>query len=158
MPFTNRTRVVLTDNEQYEFTQLIELQQTPVNVPADPGAPPQAPLPYVLHGYGVGANALIIEQVLSTPVYVGHTNVIQLQLNTGDVIETTPEQEFYLELGIPTQAKNLRVGDRPLVQMGGEIEIMHVEQLNGTQDVYSLSAVKTGNFMLASGVLVAALP
>lgn len=154
MPFTNRTKVVLDDNAQYTFSELIELQQAPIDVPSIPGQPPQAPRAYVLHGYGVTKSGLIVEQVLTNPIDVAHVQVLQLRLSTGEFVETTPEQEFFLQLGIPTQAKDLVVGDRPLIQMGGEIEITHIEWVNGTQDVYTLSS-KQGNFMLACGLLAA---
>jgi intein/homing endonuclease len=149
VPFTNCTKVVLTDNEQYTFEQLIKLKDLTFRE----GSPPADKL-YVMKGYGVSKSGLIVEQVFHMPAKVDHGRVLQLRLSTGDVVETTPEQEFFLELGIPTQAKDLEVGHRPLVQMGGEIEIKHIEWVNGTQDVFHLTA-EAGNYMLASGLLVA---
>lgn len=158
MPFTNNTKVVLNDQEQYSFEELIRFKRPVEPVTPTGNEPPQATTPMRLMGFGVSRSGLIVEQELLVPQMYDHQSVIQLRLSTGDVVETTPEQNFYLTLGVPTQAKDLQVGDRPLIQWGGEIEITHIAPLAGTHDVYWLQGKDVPGFLLASGLLVDGLP
>lgn len=158
MPFTNRTKVVLSDNEQYTFDQLIRFKKPVEPVTLVGSEPPQATMPMKLYGFGVSRSGLIVEQELLVPQLYDHKSCLQIRLSTCDVVECDPDQNFYLTVGIPTKAKDLQVGDRPLVQMGGDIEITHIAPLNGAQDVYWLQGKDVGNFMLACGLIVDGLP
>ncbi len=64
----------------------------------------------VFWGYSIGACGQIIAALLDAPRYIGRDNLIELELDSGDVIRCTPDHEFLNRDGRMVQAGDLREG------------------------------------------------
>ena len=62
-------------------------------------------------GYSIGANGRLIVTLLDRPRWIGRDSLLEVQLDTGEVIHATPDHLFMRRDGLMTAAATLRPGD-----------------------------------------------
>ncbi len=61
-------------------------------------------------GYSIGENGRVIVSLLDSPRFVARDSLIEVELDTGEVIAATPDHEFMLRDGRMLEAASLRPG------------------------------------------------
>ncbi|MBP5433590.1 Hint domain-containing protein [Ruminococcus sp.] len=80
-------------------------------------------------------------------------SLYQVTLNTGDVIQCTPEHRFMLEDNTYEEIQNIRIGDR-LRSVGGKHTVVSAERIQRQCDVFDMEIEDNPNFLLGAGVFV----
>src|SRR6476619_646943 len=62
-------------------------------------------------GYSIGANGRLIVTLLDRPRYIGRDALVEVQLDTGEIIHATPDHLFMRRDGLMAAAAALRPGD-----------------------------------------------
>jgi len=62
-------------------------------------------------GYSIGANGRLIVTLLEAPRFIGRDSLLEVVLDDGAVIRTTPDHQFMRRDGQMTEAASLRPGD-----------------------------------------------
>lgn len=137
MSLNATTHVILTDSATYDFYGLRKLEVDG----------------YALHSFGMTTATKLAHTDLSQVILGDLSVMLQFRLSTGDVVECSADQEFYMTSWEWKRADQIKVLDRPLIQFGGDVQIEYVGVLNGTYQVGSVSS-ELGNYILASGLLV----
>ena len=70
----------------------------------------RAQLGELFWGYSIGPNGRVIVSLLDAPRFVGRDALMQIELDNGEVITTTPDHEFMLRDGLMRCASQLRTG------------------------------------------------
>ncbi|MEO6487171.1 MAG: dCTP deaminase [Thermoanaerobaculia bacterium] len=65
----------------------------------------------VFWGYSIGSNGRLIVTLLDRPRFIGRDALVEVELDSGEVINATPDHEFMRRDGLTTAAANLRPGD-----------------------------------------------
>jgi len=104
-------------------------------------------------GYSVGKNGQTIVTRLDSPRYIGRDSLVEVGLDSGESIFSTPDHLFMSCDGSWVEAGNLRPG-RNLKSRSTERKVASLREVPGTHDVYCLTVPEAGNFALETGVFV----
>ena len=80
-------------------------------------------------------------------------SVYQVTLNTGAVIQCTPEHRFMLEDNTYEEVQNIHIGDK-LKSIDGKHTIVSAERIQRQTDVYDMEVEDNPNFLLGAGIFV----
>src|SRR6266705_2179768 len=61
-------------------------------------------------GYSIGQNGRVIVSLLDAPRWIGRDTLLEIQLDSGELIHATPDHDFMLRDGRMVQASGLRPG------------------------------------------------
>jgi deoxycytidine triphosphate deaminase len=87
----------------------------------------------VFWGYSIGPNGRLIVTLLDAPRFIGRDALIEVELDSGELIHATPDHLFIRRDGLMTAAAALRPGDSlmPLYREPGRGYEMVYQPLNG---------------------------
>ncbi|HUP19626.1 MAG TPA: dCTP deaminase, partial [Gemmatimonadota bacterium] len=127
-------------------------------------------------GYAVGPHGRIVVALLDAPRYVGRDPLVEVTLDDGGQIRSTPDHRFLLRNGDRSAAEDLAPGTslmplyrdvhhgretvyqpstaHPVSATARNHKVVSVRSLPGEHDVFCLTVPEAGNFALASGVFV----
>lgn len=141
--FTGDTKIALVDGTAPSFLEAIERVNNGER----------------LFGYSVDHQGSVVVSELIKPRKIGTEKVIEVVLDSGDIIKCTPDHKFMTLEGVYIEAKDLKK-DTSLISLikvnlaanHKVVEIRYSE--NEVEDVYCLTAPEYGNFALEAGVFV----
>ncbi|MFA5623128.1 MAG: dCTP deaminase [Candidatus Dojkabacteria bacterium] len=93
--FTGDTKIMLADNTTPTFLEAMERVAKGER----------------LWGYSVNDNLEIVMAELTLPRKIGTEKVIEVELDSGDIIKCTPDHKFITRSGLEIEAKDLKEGD-----------------------------------------------
>ena len=155
--FSGDTRVALANGKSVTFRKMVKLAASGRR--------------FFGYGFHKTHGAVVTELVAPRLVETG-SNLVRVTLDSGEIVDCTPDHKFLTRDRKYKKAENLKEGDSlmPLYRTiegktnremtyfldgdGVNHKVSKVEYLPGKHDVYCLTSPETGNFALESGVFV----
>jgi deoxycytidine triphosphate deaminase len=125
----------------------------------------------LFQGYSIAENGRLIVSLLDAPRFIGRDSLLEIELDNGECIHSTPDHLFMRRDGRMVEADALRPQDalmplyrdsfrgyegvyQPIDGQYRNHKVAAIRQIPGDHDVYCLTVPEAGNFALEAGVFV----
>lgn len=136
--FTGDTEVLLADGRKAQFKDLMRNQKY---------------FRYKIQTVNEATGEIEIKPIRKIFFSKKVKSVYQVTLNTGAVIQCTPEHRFMLEDNTYEEVQNIQIGDK-LRSIDGKHTIVSAEKVQRQTDVYDMEVEDNPNFLLGAGIFV----